>query len=466
MNLKPNIILILVDDMGYGDFGVFNHGLTQTPNLDRLVSEGICLTQHYSASPVCAPARAGLLTGRYPHRTGVIDTLEVRGLDRLNLREVTLASIMKSAGYTTGLIGKWHLGALDPRYHPNMRGFDEFVGFSGGWQDYYNWRLDYNGSFQKSDGRYITDVFSDEAIRFIQRHNKEPFFLHLAYSAPHFPYQAPEEEIKPFRETGKFTESVSILYGMLLSMDRGLERLLAEVKRQGIEDNTIIIFTSDNGPEFGGEGEMCTTRFNCGFNGSKYFVYEGGIRVPLVIRWPDGLEGGRHFHEMVHFVDWLPTLMTAARIDTQTPLPIDGQNILPVLRGESDKLDTRRFWQWNRYTPIPNCNAAVRDGDWKLVRPAIDIAMIVSPEDLALDHDLKYYPEKYDGILHPLDLQREVPPPPPPQLFNIAQDPAEENDLSEVETARSEKMLTELETWFEEVETERKRMLNTLTNQF
>jgi len=139
---KPNVVFILADDMGYGDFGVFNNGLTQTPTLDRLVAEGICLTQHYSASAVCAPARAGLMTGRYPHRTGAIDTLDARGLDRLALRETTVANLFKNAGYATGIIGKWHLGAADPRYHPNARGFDEFAGFRGGWWDYYDWTLD------------------------------------------------------------------------------------------------------------------------------------------------------------------------------------------------------------------------------------------------------------------------------------------------------------------------------------
>ena len=154
----PNIILILADDMGYGDFGCFNYGASRTPTLDHFVNDGLCLTQHYSASPVCAPARASLMTGRYPHRTGEIDTLETRGLDRLALRELTIAELLKRAGYATGLVGKWHNGAYDPRYHPNQRGFDEFAGFSGGWQPYYQWNLDRNGSVSRGDGRYLTNV--------------------------------------------------------------------------------------------------------------------------------------------------------------------------------------------------------------------------------------------------------------------------------------------------------------------
>src|SRR5689334_11164502 len=147
---RPNILLIVADDLGYGDLGCFNYGASETPALDQLVREGVSLTQHYSASPVCAPARAGLLTGRYPHRTGAIDTLELRGLDRLALGEVTLADCLGAAGYATGLVGKWHNGAFDRRYHPNARGFSEFVGFCGGWSPYVDYHLDVNGAGEKS----------------------------------------------------------------------------------------------------------------------------------------------------------------------------------------------------------------------------------------------------------------------------------------------------------------------------
>jgi arylsulfatase A len=442
--------------MGYGDFGMFNQGLSRTPTLDALARESVCLTQHYAGSCVCAPSRAALLTGRYPHRTGAIDTLEGRGLDRLALREKTMGDIFRAAGYATGLIGKWHLGALDPRYHPNARGFDEFVGFCGGWQDYYRWRLFYNRSYRNSDGRYLTDVFTEEACDFIRRHSREPFFLHLTYNAPHTPLQAPEKDFMSFMEDGRFNKGVAYIYAMIQCVDRGVERILAELERHGIADNTILMFTSDNGPQFGGKGEMCTTRFNCEFNGAKGSVYEGGIRVPLLIRWPDGLTGGRHFGEMVHFVDWLPTLAAAASIDLPSDLKLDGDNILPVLRGEKSSVNTRRFWQWNRYTPLVTCNAAMRDGDWKLVRPSIAEAMKVSQADLAMDHALKYEPDQCTDIARDPEPEREVPPPPPPQLFNLADDPLETEDLAQEEPERVLKMLRELETWFEEVEAERR----------
>ena len=450
----PNIILILADDLGYGDIGAFGNAEVETLNLDRLAAEGICLSQHYSASPVCAPARAGLMTGRYPHRTGAIDTLEGRGLDRLALSEVTLTDLLKSARYRTGLIGKWHLGALDPRYHPNARGFDEAVCFRGGWSDYWQWRLDYNGSFRKADGRYLTDVFTEEAVEFIRRHHTEPFFLHLTYNAPHFPLQVPDGEADIFRSKGLFTEGVSLIYGMNRRMDQGVGQILDELDRQGLTDNTLVLFTSDNGPQFGGEGDKCTTRYNGHFNGAKGFVYEGGIRVPAILRWPAGLEGKRWCSELIHFTDWLPTLAAAAGAKPPKR-QLDGHNALSMLRGEEASSETKRFWQWNRYTPVATCNAAMRDGPWKLVRPIIKEAMRLTSEDLAVDRKLKYEPETITDITRDPEPERVIPDPPPPLLFNLDDDPYERQDLAAQQTDQVLGMQRELDQWFESVEADR-----------
>lgn len=452
----PNVLVILVDDMGYGDFGVFGDGSAQTPNLDRLITEGLCFTQHYSASPVCAPARAALLTGRYPHRTGAIDTLEGRGLDRLALNEETIADVFGSSGYATGLIGKWHLGALDARYHPNARGFEEFVGFRGGWSDYYQWRLDYNGTFRPTNGRYLTDVFTDEAVLFMRRHQHEPFFLHVAYNAPHTPLQAPEEDVKPFAETGRFTGALSTLYGMIRRLDIGLGRILEELDRLGLEDDTIVLFTSDNGPQFTGNGDESIRRFNAGYRGHKGLVFEGGIRVPAVMRWPPSLEGGHQVTELVHFTDWLPTLLDLANLEARPPHPIDGISVAPVLRRNGDHQTPVKFWQWNRYTPLISVNAAMRDGPWKLVRPAIREAMQVSPQDLETDKRLKYQPETIADIERGPEPSRTVPAPEAPLLFNIDEDPFEERDLAARQPERTSSMLRALEHWFEQVENERR----------
>ena len=458
MTDRPNIVLIIADDMGYGDFGCFNDGISRTPTLDHLVSEGTCLTQHYSASPVCAPARASLITGRYPHRTGVIDTLETRGLDRLALRELTIAELVKRAGYVTGLIGKWHNGAFDPRYHPNRRGFDEFAGFSGGWQPYYNWNLDRNGSISRGDGRYLTDVFTTEATDFIQRHRADKFFLYLAYNAPHFPFEAPEADATPYKETGKFKLAVSQIYAMVEIMDRGIARVLDQLDRAGIADNTLVMFSSDNGPQFGGRGEMCTDRYNCGFAGSKTLVYEGGIRLPMVLRWPAGLDGRRQVHDMIHFTDWLPTILALAGAELPQDLKLDGINAMPSIRGERNKVPSERYWQWNLYSPEPECNAAMRDGQWKLIRPALRELMEVTSEDLTMDIQSKYNPEKFHDILRSPMPERVKPKPPPAQLFDIATDPNEQNDLAKTEPARVSKMTNALTKWFEEVDQDRRNI--------
>jgi len=455
---RPNIVFILADDMGYGDFSAVNGGRSRTPVLDGLIGEGVCLSQHYAASPVCNPSRACLLTGRYPHRTGSIDTLEWRGLERLALRERTLADLLRPAGYATGLVGKWHLGAFDPRYRPEARGFDEAVCFRGGMHDYYQWRIERGEAVLRGDGRYLTDVWTEEACAFLRRHRDEPFFLHLTYNAPHTPLQAPDREVEAFLNDGRFNRGVSTIYAMLRCMDRGIGRVLTTLRELGLEENTIVVFTSDNGPQFGGTEPMRTNRFNCNFHGCKGNTYEGGIRVPAVVRWPGGgLSGGRSVGEMVHLADWLATLLAAAGVEPPADgLPLDGVNVLPVLRGERGEVCTRRFWQWNRYTPTVTCNAAVRDGNWKLVRPAIREAMGVP--DLHWLWVSMYRPEYFieNGVLGEGDPPREIPDPPPAELYNLADDPGETTDLAATEPDRAARMLRELETWFEEVEAERR----------
>ena len=455
MAIRPNIVLILADDMGYGDIGVFGNSHVHTPALDALAGESLMLCQHYAGSPVCAPSRAALMTGRYPHRTGAVDTLEGRGLDRLALRETTLADLLKAAGYATGLVGKWHLGALDPRYHPNARGFDEFVGFRGGWQDYWQWRLDANGAVRPANGRYLTDVFTDEAVGFIERHAAEPFFLHVAYNAPHFPLQVPDIDADPFRETGRFTEGVSLVYGMNRRMDAGVGRILAALDQHGVTANTLVLFTSDNGPQFGGQGELCTTRFNSLWNGCKGNVYEGGIRVPALLRWPAGLVGGVATHAFVHFADWLPTLLAAAGVAVPGRLALDGESVLPALRAEAGQANPRRFWQWNRYSPVPTCNAAMRDGPWKLIRPVIRQAMQLSDADAAMDRRLKYEPETVADISREPEPPRTIPRPLPPLLFHLDHDPHERHDVAAVHPERVAFMQREIDRWFASVEADR-----------
>lgn len=450
---RPNIIHILVDDLGYGDFSFFNKGLSETPFLDQFLQESLCLSQHYTSSPVCNPSRASLLTGRYPQRTGSIDTLEWRGLERLDLNEVTLADMLDSAGYHTGLIGKWHLGAFDPRYKPEKRGFKEAICFRGGMHDYYDWRLESGDRVLRADGRYLTDYWTDEAVDFMQRAPKDnPFYLHLTYNAPHTPLQAPEEDMAVFRDRDDLSEAVKTLYAMIRRLDRNIGRLLENVDKLGLRENTLIIFSSDNGPQFGEEAGSSLDRFNCQLHGSKGSTYEGGIRVPAIMRWPAGLDPEQTCGDaFFHMTDWLPTILSLAGIDNPKGIKLDGVDQSAVLRGEVPEHNTKRCWQWNRYDPLIEYNAAIRDGDWKLVRPFVPEAFEV-PDIKWLDVSM-YQPEHFieNGIITDPAPEVSMPKPPPVELYNLKEDPNEVNNLADDHPQRVKKLESELYAWFEDV---------------
>ncbi|MEV8268368.1 sulfatase-like hydrolase/transferase [Microbacterium sp. NPDC076911] len=453
MTRLPNIIQIVVDDMGIGDLSSSNGGASATPTLDQLATDGLCLTQHYSGSPVCAPARAALLTGRYPQRTGVIDTMEARGTDRLAVGERTMAEDLRGLGYATGLVGKWHNGAFDVAFHPTHRGFAEFVGFQGGWQDYWDWRIEKGGSRLTGDGRHLTAVFTAEAVDFVSRHAHEPFYLHLAYNAPHFPLQAPEGLIERFYREGEVSRAVATIYAMLAMVDDGVDALLQHLSALGLTNNTIVMFTSDNGPDLHGEGEDSTHRFNEGLRGSKTFAFEGGIKVPMIMRWPDGLDGGVVRDDLIHFVDWMPTLLEAAGAPASRA-QLDGVSQLPALRGEAAESPVR-FWQWTRYTPLAESNSAVRDGDWKLVFPPWEKTLDALQSDLDRDAEIKTAeeaPQELDSSPIP---QFAPPEASTPMLFNLRRDPGETQDVSGEEPHRVRSMTNALHTWFDDVEATR-----------
>jgi len=448
----------MVDDMGYGDFGKFSEGNAITPTLDWMVDEGVCLTQCYAAAPVCTPSRAAFLTGRYNHRTGAIDMRELRGLSNLHIGETTIGDVFKENGYVTGLMGKWHNGTIGKNYHPNKRGFDEFVGFRGASCNYYDYKLHYNETTRESDGRYLTDVITDESINFITRHKDKPFFLNIAYNAPHSPHEAPAEDVEIFASRGKYNTLVSTLYGMILNMDRNLARVFAALKDLNIDENTIVFFTSDNGPELGGQGEKSHARYNCGLNGCKGQVFDGGIRVPGVVRWPGKIKPRMDENCFVHGTDWFPTMLAAAGIDVPERLKLDGQNILPQLLGEAEPTHAKRFWQWNRYAPEVTCNAAMRDGKWKLVRPPIEEAMMTDRAEWQQDRLVERDPEAFTENANPPFPPRTVPPPGPAKLFDLEADPGETNDVATQHPKRAAQMLRELEEWFDDVEFERQAL--------
>lgn len=469
---KPNVILIVADDLGYGDIGCFNEGRVATPNLDRLVREGVTCRQHYAASPICAPSRAALLTGRYNHRTGAITQHEIHGLDRIALREVTLADRFRHAGYATGLVGKWHNGTFDRRYEPNARGFQEFVGFCGGWADYYDYTLRVDEGTRRSDGRYMTDVLTEEALGFVERHKQEPFFLHLAYSAPHSPFQAPAGMAVPHLEKG-LNRIVATTYAMIERMDEGIGRLLDKLDAEGLAEQTIVLFTSDNGPAFfnppymlePGE-ETFNERFNAGLRGSKGWIYEGGIRVPMLLRYPERIPAGSTNDDLIQFVDWVPTLMRLAGLSSMDAPPLDGSDVSACLMGEPADLPDQQFWQWNFYMPCIGTNAAMRDGSWKLVRPMMAGTRFFSPEFYATPDDAALakafvaadIAHKQDPLsirdLVPVPRLR-LPSPEPLELYDLASDPGEQHDLAALHPDRVARMQARLEDWFDRIEADR-----------
>jgi arylsulfatase A-like enzyme len=458
MTTRPNIVLIVVDDMGYGDFGFVNGGISSTPALDQLAADGLVFPHHYAASPVCAPARAAILTGRYPQRTGVIDTLEARGGDRMALDEITLADELSAAGYRTGLVGKWHSGSIGDAYAPTQRGFDEFAGFRGGWQDYWSWRLEIDGRVVPSDGRYLTHVLTDEAIAFVRRRSPgRPFFLHLAYNAPHFPFQAPEPVVARHRQEGR-SERVAVIYAMLEEVDRGIAALRQELADAGLAEDTLLVVTSDNGPELGGTGDDSSVRFNAGLAGHKGLVLEGGIRVPLLISWPAGLSGGERRDTFVHGVDLVPTLLDLAGVDRIGELPLDGRSAAPEVRSGTESDGPARFWQWSRYAPMLHANAAMRDGPWKLVRPAVPGMFDVTAEDARIDADVKAHPDRYPEVRDEPVRGHRTPDTHVPLLFDLSADPEETTDLSHAHPQVVRRMEDALTAWFETVERDRERI--------
>lgn len=473
---RTNVVVIVADDLGFGDLSCYGNPYVATPYVDSLASDGISLSSHYSASGLCAPARASLLTGRYNHRTGAVDVPSNRGLDRIAGSEATIADALKRLGYATGMVGKWHNGAHDMRYHPNARGFDEFAGFLHGGMDYWRWVLDYNGFPRVADGRYLTDVFTAEAIAFIERHRSEPFFLYVAYNAPHGPLQAPDRLLAKYNLFGDLTPSVATIYAMIEAMDIGIGRILEALKTHGIEENTAVLVTSDNGPRMGGTGSDCLDRYNGPFSGTKGSSLEGGIRVPAVLRWPARIpaNGNRNTSDgsqtagpstvgqpLVHFVDWYPTLCQIAGGAPHTfghhqildrGKPVDGYGMAPALvdglRQPSNSL--QRFWQRNRYRPLGATNAALREGSWKLYWPT------APGSESKLPVDTEVYKEGLmeSHRLRPVDKElpmRTLSSAESPLLFDLARDPGEKVDLAAKHPDRVSDMHRTWERWFEDV---------------
>jgi len=378
---KPNVILIVADDLGYGDLGSYGATDIDTPHLDRLASTGVRLTQGYVSSPYCGPSRAGLMTGRYQQRHGFRTNPSNWPVDRdegLDRDEETLGDLMQRAGYRTAVIGKWHLGAAEV-FHPVNRGFDEFFGFLGGGHEYFpsdyknsmrQWSRDHsdeqaphlynyatplqvNGVELPPQKGYLTDQLTDYALGFMKRAHPDPFFIHLPYNAPHVPLQAPEETIAQYDSIEERDRRVYA--AMVDNLDMNIGRILDHLESTGQRENTLVVFLSDNGgkPRNGGD--------NGPLRGHKGLVYEGGVRIPFILSWPRALPQGDAIQTPIISLDLFPTLAAVAGAKPEGN-PLDGVNVLPWLRGDR-KGDPHEALSWER-----GPQRAIRAGDWKAVR--------------------------------------------------------------------------------------------------
>ncbi|MGE0757517.1 MAG: sulfatase-like hydrolase/transferase [Pirellulaceae bacterium] len=371
---RPNVLIIVADDLGYHDLGFQGSTEIPTPHLDRLAAVSVRCTSGYVSHPFCSPTRAGLLTGRYQHRFGHENNpawLPESTVEGLPLDQITLSQLLQSVGYWTGAVGKWHLGA-HPQFHPLRRGFDEYFGILGGGHQYfpgdrggveYTIPLNRNGQ-DEAQTAYLTDQFGEEAASFVKRHaNAErPWFLYLAFNAPHTPLQAPADwldKLASIADTNRRTYAA-----MVCSMDAAIGRVLGQLDATGQRDNTLVFFVSDNGGPDLRFRNLGNFTDNSPLRGAKGQVYEGGIRVPFLVSWPARLNAGV-YDQPVSSLDFLPTAAAVARAVPPADRILDGVDLVPYLTGvRSGAPHARLFWR----SLGPQGNHAVREGTWKFVR--------------------------------------------------------------------------------------------------
>lgn len=365
---RPNVIFILADDLGWGDLSCYGRPDYRTPNLDRLASQGVRLTDAYSASAVCTPTRVGFITGRYPARLkiGLLEPLPANNrLVGLDPGHPTIASLLKTSGYDTSLIGKWHLGFL-PEWGPNAHGFDEFFGILAGAVDYHLHKTGrgvpdlYENLKPVERHGYLTDLLTDRAVEYVRRRRTSPFYLSLHYTAPHWPWQDrkggervafTDKTIEPVTMGGG--GSLRLYAEMMRSLDEGVGRVMQAVRAAGIERNTLIIFTSDNG------GERFSYQWP--FSGEKGDLLEGGIRVPAIARWPGVIPANRVTHQAAISMDWTATILAATATKQADGYALDGIDLLPIIKGANPVQDRTFFWRIYDQD-------AVRMGNWKYFR--------------------------------------------------------------------------------------------------
>jgi arylsulfatase A-like enzyme len=421
----PNVLVIVGDDMGYSDIGVHGCKDIPTPNIDALAAAGVRCTSGYVSGTYCSPTRAGLLTGRYQNRfgheynPGGSDARKARQRGEpaqnkagLPLSEITMADRLKDAGYTTALIGKWHLGGSEP-FHPMRRGFDEFFGFLGGAHSYLPGKGApiLRGYEPVNEKEYLTDAIANESVAFLDRQTQDkPFFLYLAFNAVHTPMEADDARLKKFAHISD--KKRQTYAAMMSAMDDAIGKVLGKLSEKKLDENTLVVFISDNGGP-----TIRTTTVNGSINkplrGSKRTTLEGGIRVPYLVRWSGKIPAGKVYDQPVIQLDILPTVLAAAGVSAAEGGPLEGVNLLPFLTGE--KTGTPHdalFW---RFGP----QMAIRQGDWKLV--------------------------KYDPTVDGEEVSRSQAT--EAKLYNLANDIGEKNNLIEAEPQKAKELQAAWDKW-------------------
>ena len=365
---RPNVVIFFADDQGWGDLGCQGSKDLRTPHIDRLAAEGVRFTTWYSAAPVCTPSRAALLTGRSPQAAGISGNAPSRpGQPGMPAEQVTLAERLRPLGYATGAFGKWHLGS-SPGCSPNDQGFDRFFGFHAGCIDNYShtfywespphfhdlWRDDQE---VHEDGAYLTDLVTREAVRFVDEHRAGPFFLYVAYNLPHYPMQAPQRLIRNFEGLPRDRATYA---AMVAAVDESVGLVLDRLARHGLADTTLVVYSSDHGAtaEARGNGPVGD---NGPFRGRKFSLFDGGLRVPGVIRWPGRIPSGAVRDQVVCTYDIAPTVAALVGAPADEGHPFEGKDLMPVLTRNAPSPHEALFWQ-------SGGQAAVREGRWKLVR--------------------------------------------------------------------------------------------------
>lgn len=395
---KPNFVYILADDLGYGDLSCYGQQKFQTPHIDQLAKDGILFTQHYSGCTVCAPSRASLLTGKHPGKAYIRGNREIapEGQAPLPKSEITLFEVLKKAGYTTGAFGKWGLGYPTSEGAPNNKGVDEFYGFNcqrmgHSYYPYYLWhnqkKVMLTGNEGKQTNDYAPDLIHKQALKFIENNRDTTFFLYYPTIIPHAELAAPDSLIAKFRgklapekpykgvDSGKLfrtggyasqREPHAAFAAMVTLLDQHVGEIVSKLKELGIYDNTIIVFTSDNGPHKEGGADPDYFDSNGKLRGYKRDLYEGGVRVPMIIAWGDKTKAGTTSNHISAFWDILPTFCEAAK--ATIPTESNGISLLPTLKGQAQKQHSHLYWEFHGYR---NGRQAVRMGKWKGIRTSV-----------------------------------------------------------------------------------------------